>query len=171
MKTSLLLLLSVLTLNPTMAQEKASPLQAFENLVGGTWKADGAWESGIPFKQKKKYKWGLSGKIIKAKTFGIIGEESKEFGLRSEGIRAWSKEASGVKFWEFNIYGNITMGTITIDGSDLYYHYTYDFGRGPTELTDAWIFKSKDRYEFIIGIFKNDKWQKKYLTTEMKRSK
>lgn len=146
-------------------------MQAFENLVGGSWKAEGEWGDGTPFKQHIEFEWGLSQTIIKSKTFGNISTEGNEFGLRNVGIRAWSSEDSVMVFWEFDIFGGITEGTVKAKGKDVYYHYTYDAGQGPMELTDAWIFKDNDTYEFIVGVFREGKWEQQYLSTRMEHSR
>ncbi len=170
MKTLLIILLALLTMNTAKAQEKKPSLQVFKNLVGGTWKGEGTWSDGSPFKLDLEYEWGLSGNLVKSKTFGNISNDGYEFGLRNEGIRVWSEEVPGIVFWEFDIFGGITEGTVMVDGHDIYYHYLYDFGQGPVELTDGWIFKDKNTYEFLVGEYKNGEWKQKYLSTTMKRN-
>lgn len=170
MKTLAIILLAILTISTVKAQEGITSLQTFENLIGGTWEGRGAWENGAPFSQHIMFEWGLSGKMIKVKTYGNVSREGNEFGLRNEGVRAWSEEASTVKFWEFDIFGGLTEGTVDTDGNDIYYHYSYDAGQGPTKLTDAWIYRDKDTYQYIIGIYQNGEWKQKFLSTDMKRN-
>lgn len=169
-RLSLLFFLLVLTFTGAISQNITSSMQAFDNLVGGTWKGEGQWQDGTPFKQHIEFEWGLSGKIIKSKTYANVGEKSNEFELRNEGIRLWSDEASAIIFWEFDIFGGITEGTIDIDAQNIYYHYSYDTGQGSIELTDAWIYKEKDTYEFVVGEYQDGEWKQKYLTTVLKKN-
>lgn len=114
-------------MNTVRAQEGDTSLQTFENLVGGTWEGEGTWSDGNPFKLNIEYEWGLSGNLVKSKTFGNISKDGYEFGLRNEGIRAWSGEASGLVFWEFDIFGGITEGEVEVQGKDHYYRFMYPF--------------------------------------------
>jgi hypothetical protein len=171
MKILSIFLLALFTLSTLKAQDVNPSLQAFENLVDDTWKGEGTWENGSHFVQHIMFERGLSGKIIKVKTYGNVSRGGSEFGLRNEGVRAWSEEASAVKFWEFDIFGGITEGIVDTDGNDMYYHYSYDAGQGPTEITDAWLYRDKDTYQYIIGVYQNGEWKQKYLSTTMKRSK
>ena len=151
------------------AQELHPQLEAFKNLVGGTWVADGEWGDGSPFEQEAIFEIGLSGNLIKTQTWGNISSSDYEKGLRSEGIRFWDASDSTLKFWEFDVFGSAIKGKVMIDGESLYLSYSYDFGSGPMKLTDAWVFISKDEYEFIVGVFEEGEWKQKYISTPIKR--
>ncbi len=152
------------------AQDIQSELTPLKNLIGGTWIADGVWGDGSKFEQKVHFEAGLSGKMIKTKTWGNISASGYEFGLRSEGVRFWDASDSTLKFWEFDVFGSALEGEIMIHGKDLYLSYFYDFGSGPMKLTDAWIYTSKNEYEFIVGVFDEGKWKQKYISTPFKRT-
>jgi hypothetical protein len=169
MKTLSIILLALLTMNTVHAQEGNTSLQAFENLVGGIWEGKGAWSNGTPFHQQISFEWGLTGKMIKVKTYGNVSREGYEFGLRNEGVRMWSEETSEVKFWEFDIFGGVTDGAVETDGDNIYYRYIYETGQGQTELTDAWIHQDENTYEYIVGVYQNGEWIQRYLSTAMKR--
>lgn len=170
MKTLTIILLVILTMNTVQAQNEKNTLEAFENLVGGTWEGKGAWGNGAPINQQITFEWGLSGKMIKVKTYGNVSQEGFEFGLRNEGVRMWSKESSEVKFWEFDIFGGITEGTVDTDGNNIYYRYLYETGQGTTELTDAWIHQDKNTYQYMVGVYQNGEWIQTYLSATMKRN-
>lgn len=108
--------------------------------------------------------------MIKTKTWGNISAEGFEFGLRNEGVRAWSEEESAMLFWEFDVFGGITEGRVKAEGKDLYLHYIYDFGTGPTGLTDAWLYQDEDSYKFVVGVYRNGEWKQKFLSIIMKRT-
>lgn len=170
MKLLPILLLAFVTLNTATIQDGKAPLQAFENLVGGTWEGKGAWEGGTPFNQHITFEWGLAGKMIRVKTYGNIRREGNEFGLRNEGVRMWSAETDTVKFWEFDIFGGVTEGIVDTDGDNIYYHYQYDAGDGPVGLTDAWMYQDENTYHYIVGVYQDEKWKQIYLSTTMTRN-
>lgn len=159
----------LLTALPGYAQEITPELEAFQNLIGGRWIANGNWGSGTSYKQESEFETGLSGKLIKVKTWGNISETDYSFGLRSEGVRYWDESESVLKFWHYDVFGSAATGDVSTNGKDIFLSYLYDFGSGPMKLTDAWIFKSKNEYEFIVGIFEEGEWKQKYLSASFKR--
>lgn len=159
-----------LTSHPVFSQVINPPLSVFENLIGGSWEAKGAWGDGSVFEQKVTFEVGLSGNLIKTKTLGNISASGYKFGLRSEGVRFWDTSDSTLKFWEFDVFGSAIEGEILVDGKDLYLSYYYDFGSGPMKLTDAWIYTSDNEYEFIVGVFDEGEWKQKYISTPFKRT-
>ncbi|MBO6522900.1 MAG: hypothetical protein JJ971_03670 [Balneolaceae bacterium] len=150
-------------------QELHPQLGALENLLGGTWIADGQWGDGSAFKQESAFVIGLSGNMIKSKTWGNISQTEYKHGLRSEGVRFWDASDSTLKFWEFDVFGSGLEGEITIIDKNIYLNYNYDFGSGPMQLTDGWIFISENEYEFVVGVFENGEWKQKYISTPIKR--
>lgn len=101
--------------------------------------------------------WGLNGKIVKVKTY-TTDPKTKEFSLRNEGIRTFNSQTDQLEFYEFDKLGGVTSGSITADGSNIYFEYVYE---GLT-LRDSWIYQTKDEYQLIVGIWKDGKWTKKF---------
>lgn len=160
----------VLTLSALAnAQDLGSKLSPLENLIGGSWEIDTQWGDGTKFKQEITYSWSLSEKMISSKTTGNISKTGYEQGLRSEGVRVWNSTDSTLKFWEFDIFGTITEGTILIDGNNHYYQYSYETGDGIMTLTDGWEFISKNEYTYSVGVFEDGMWTQKYLSGSMMR--
>ena len=102
---------------------------------------------------------GAGNKFFTCTTDGIVDKKTKATGTRSQGIRAWDSETESFKFWEFDVFGEITEGSIVIDGNDIYFIYKYD-GK---IVTDAWMQKNKNTYEFIVGAQNGDKWIDVYV--------
>ena len=165
----LFLAILFLTSHPVFSQSINPPLSAFENLIGDTWKANGAWGDGSVFEQKVTFESGLSGNLIKTKTWGNVSHTGYEFGLRSEGVRFWNSSDSVLTFFEFDVFGSAIDGEIVVDGKDIYLSYFYDFGSGPMKLTDAWLYTSENEYEFIVGVFDEGEWKQKYISAPFKR--
>jgi hypothetical protein len=54
-----------------------------------------------------------------------------------------------------------------VKGNDLYYHYNP--GGGVMKMTDGWIQKDKDTYQYKVGAFENGKWTKLFLDGVFRR--
>lgn len=163
--TLLLSLVSVLA----KAQEK--DISIMDNLIGGTWQAKSSWNDGTPFKLKIEWQQGLTGQILKSKTYGFTDKNYMEFGLRNEGIVAFDQASGKLKFWEFDVFGGITEGQIRNTGKNIYYSYKYETSSGTMELTDGWEYVTQNQYDYIIGQFDWDSavWNNKFLVTTMNR--
>lgn len=153
-----------------IAQTKPEIYSKFEPLIG-KWKGSGEWKDGTKFQQDVVLEFGLDKTIIKTKTYGNISQDNFKFGLRNEGIRAWSDAENELRFWEFDIFGGITEGTCRIMDKDIFYDYEYDFGQGPMDLTDAWIYADKNTYILQVGVYKDGEWTQTFLSVPMKRTK
>jgi hypothetical protein len=149
----------------------ASVFSAHENLVGGTWKAESQWSDGTPFKSHVSYEWALDGTILKTKTFGNIRRDGYEFGLRNEGIRAYDGAHKEMVFFEFDIFGGITSGTIKYDGKNIFYQYSYETGEETMQLTDSWEYQDEDHYDYTVGVYEDGHWKQKFLTSVMTRTR
>ena len=142
MKTLHLIFLIAIT---HLIDAQENPILAFDNLSGDTWISEGKQLGGHDGKTVKEITWGLDGKIIKVKTY-TTDPQSLAFGLRNEGIRIFNSQTNQMEFYEFDKLGGVSKGTVTIDGKNIYYEYSY----GEMLLRDSWIFVSKDEYEYRV---------------------
>lgn len=174
MKT-IILILSIAISSLGYSQNEKTEFHAHQNLIGGIWKSSKAatWDDGTPFKLFITYEESLDGKIIKTKTYGNISEQGYEFGLRNEGIISYNKQENIKKFHEFDIFGGLTSGELKYHIKDIYYTYKYPLEAEDLILTDYLEFIDKDTYDFTVGVYDdvNNRWKKKFLTTQFKRSK
>lgn len=155
------------------SQNDQSKFQAHQNLIGGIWKVDTAWPDGTPHKLFIAYETSLNGTILKTRTHGNTNENGFEFGLRNEGIRCIDKTNNQMMFYEFDVFGGVTIGEIKYQGKNIYYTYEYLSDDDRTELTDGWEFVNNNLYNYKVGIynFETNQWQKIFLNTQIKRSK
>jgi hypothetical protein len=145
-------------------------MDAFETLVGGTWKAEGKWLKGNPFRQEVTFEWSLDHNIIRVKTSSYLDEEGEEFGLRSEGIRAWDSKDNSPKFWEFDVFGEVTTGSCIIeDNGNIHYQYEYVLDGSTSIFRDSWTKLNENTYRYKAGIYEGGKWKSVYLDTTFKR--
>lgn len=146
----------------TMAQNPH--LEAFAPLVNKTWKAEGKWSNGSKFIQEVSFKYDLQKNIVVTNSKGFIDDPQTKFGNRNHGVRMWSNEAGAIKFWEFDVFGGVTEGTVTTENKN--FVYTYDYGG--TIVTDMWEYIDENTYRFVVGVFKDGKWESIYLDTRFK---
>ncbi len=176
MKTIIFIVIMAITsLSYSQSQVEENTFKGHQNLIGGIWKSasDAAWGDGTPFKQHIVYKESLNGQIIKTQTKGNISQQGKEFGLRNESIIFYDKEKNKLKFYVFDVFGSLTSGKIGYQDHDIYYSYKYSGSTSDLILTDCWKFIDKNTYNFTVGVYDetNNKWEKKFLETQFKRSK
>lgn len=133
---------------------KKAVYDAMANLVGGEWNVNGAGVDGSPFNQQVTFEWGAGQAFFTSTTKGIVNKDTKATGVLSHGVRAWDKTTNSMKFWEFDTFGDITEGSVVIDGNDIYFIYEY---QGKI-VTDAWVQKNKNTYEYIVGVRSGGKW-------------
>jgi len=130
------------------AQTKEHVIQAMDNLVGGTWKLEAFWMNGTPFNREHTVTKILNDNIYHVETVGNISEKGYEKGLRIIGLRGWNKEKYSMEYSDADVFGNMVQGEIKIDGLDILYQYEF----GGIIMTDAWIYKGPDLYEYISGV-------------------
>lgn len=142
-----------------------SELSIFNNLVNKTWIAKGQWENNGPdFHQEIQFKYGLENTIVISDTKGFINEAHTQFGHRNHGIRQYDEKSNSVSFWEYDVFGNVTKGTVTSNGKDIIYQYQY----GENLLTDMWKYIDNNTYSYKVGTYTNGKWEHLYLDTVFK---
>ena len=117
-----------------MAQDNS--LTIFKSLENYTWKAEGTWGDGSKFKQEISLKFSLDNKIVIVESLGFTNKEQTEFGLRNHGIRQYDEKLKKIRFWEFDVFGNLTEGTVESEEKNLKYMYDY----GGTFVTEMWIY-------------------------------
>ena len=155
-------LVILLFLMPVALMAQDNSLTIFKSLEKYTWKAEGKWGDGSSFKQEISLKFSLNDKLVIVESLGFTNEEQTEFGLRNHGIRQYDEKSKTIRFWEFDVFGNTTEGTVEIDGKNLKYKYDY----GGTFVTEMWIYKNEQSYDFIVGVYESGEWKQKFLVTE-----
>ncbi len=150
---------------PIIIYTQKNPLEIFNPLVNHTWYAEGKWGDGSQFKQEITFEFSLNNQIINVQSLGFTNTSQTEFGLRNQGIRQYDSKSKKIKFWEFDVFGGLTEGTVEGDNNNLIYKYSY----GETLMTEMWVYKTENSYDFIVGVYENGKWTQKFLETEFKR--
>ncbi|MCL6266175.1 hypothetical protein [Flagellimonas myxillae] len=159
MKTITFLSLLFAGLFHLQAQE---PLSIFQPLMGKTWSAEGSWGNGQKFKQDIIFWFDLNQKLVIVESNGYTNMEQTTYGPRNHGIRQYDEASKTIKFWEFDVFGGVTEGTVIAKGKDIIYTYAY----GETVVTDYWEFVDDNTYNFIVGSYENGEWKQKYLSTQ-----
>ncbi len=161
MKTILILLLIVIA----QAYGQKADLAIFKPLAGHTWKAEGAWGNGGKFKQETKVEFSLDSTLVIVYSKGFTNQKQTEYGPRNHGIRQVDQKSNTIKFWEFDVFGGCTEGTVAADGKNIRYQYQY----GDTVVTDQWEYVDDNTYNFIVGSYEDGQWKQVYLKTQFKR--
>ena len=160
MKKLFLLILLI----PFISKAQENPLEIFRPLENYIWSAEGKWGDGSTFKQDISLEFSLNDKIVKVESMGFTNTEQTELGLRNHGIRQYDEKSNKIRFWEFDVFGTLTEGTVENDGKNLIYRYDY----GGTFVTEMWIYENEKTYGFIVGVYDDGKWKQKFLETEFK---
>lgn len=66
---------------------------------------------------------------------------------RNHGIRQYDESTGEIRFWEFDVLGGVTEGTVTGDGRDLVYEYGY----GDYRIRERLVYRGERHYELIIN--------------------
>ena len=157
--------LAVLLL-PILTYSQTSQLSIFDNLVGKTWQAEGNWSNGSRFFQEIRFEYSLDSAIVTSESIGFVDAEQTKLGKRNHGIRQLDKESNIIRFWEFDIFGGVTMGSVSVEGKNLLYQYDY----GDSKLTDMWEHIDDSTYNFKVGEYLNGHWSQVYLSTQFKQT-
>ena len=147
---------------PWIGFGQTNQLELFNNLVGKTWKAEGNWNDGSKFYQELTINYELDSAIIEVNTIGFVNTDRTEIGDRNHGIRKFDLESGQVLFWEFDVFGGITFGTVMKEENSLIYEYDY----GDAYVTEMWEYVNDSTYNFKIGVRRNDKWEQVFLETQ-----
>ena len=154
----------VILLIPLLGITQNNKLDGFNNLVNKTWVAEGKWADSSPFKQEVSYVYDLNKAIVIANSNGFTDQKHSESGKRNHGIRRYNTKKDQIEFWEFDVFGGLTKGSVITENKNVWYTYTY----GETTITDCWEYINDTTYKFIVGDYKNDTWETIYLQTTFK---
>ncbi|WP_353777403.1 hypothetical protein [Winogradskyella sp. 3972H.M.0a.05] len=152
---------------PLIMAAQDSQLSVFDNLVDKTWYAEGKWGDGSAFKQEVTFEYDLGKAIVTAKSKGFVDAEQTKIGDRNLGIRKFDKSSNTIKFWEFDVFGGVTEGTVMQEGKNIVYQYKY----GTSIVTDMWEYVDDSTYNFKVGSYKDGKWEQVYLSTKFIQKK
>lgn len=144
------------------AQE--NPLSIFKPLEHYIWKAEGKWGDGTLFKQEVSLEFSLHDNIVKVESKGFTDQKQQKFDIRNHGVRHYDQQLKIIRFWEFDVFGTVTEGTVESDAKNLIYRYDY----GGTSVTEMWIYRNEITYDFIVGVYENGQWLQKFLETEFR---
>lgn len=161
-KTKLHILLIVLM--PIIMLSQENKLEGFDNLVDKTWIADGKWSNGSKFKQEIHFSYDLNKAIVISDSKGYTNEAQTEYGNRNHGVRKYNSKEDKIEFWEFDVFGGVTKGTVEFKDKNIFYHYKY----GESIVTDCWEYVDDATYQFTVGSYNDGKWDAIYLQTEFK---
>ncbi len=141
-------------------------LLPFQPLMQGTWKAEGKWKDGKPFKQEINYSWENEGENVKMVTKSYLDTNYSAFGLFSEGTVSWDTITNTITFRMEDVHGNLIEGGIKNNQKSIHYNYEYVAENGmKTYMTDALIWIKPDKYMFKVGVLEKDEWKEVYLET------
>lgn len=149
----------------TLLQGQNKVTELFAPLLGHSWKASGQWGDGSPFYQEIRFESNLEGQMVMAYSNGYVDKDQSVIGQRNIGLRRWDSAQGKFLFWEYDVFGGLTTGTITAIDKSIQYHYSY----GELELTDQWKYIDDNTYGFKVGQWDGKKWTATYLDTTFKR--
>ncbi|MCF8276784.1 MAG: hypothetical protein K9J17_08625 [Flavobacteriales bacterium] len=141
-------------------------LMPFEPLMNATWKAEGKWSDGKPFKQEIEYKWSDGEETVEMKTMSYLDSTFKEFGHFSDGVHTWDTTSNSIQFRIQDVNGKVIEGSIMTKQKTIMYNYAIESENGmKTYMTDALIWIKPDKYMYKVGTMKDDEWEAIYLET------
>ena len=146
----------------TLSFGQDAKLSIFDNLVSKTWKAEGKWGDGSKFVQEITFSYDLDKKIVIAESVGFVDKAQTKLGPRNHGIRQFDTATNTIKFWEFDVFGGLTKGTVFAEGKNIVYQYKY----GNSVVTDMWEYVDDSTYNFKVGSYENGEWKQVYLSTQ-----
>lgn len=141
-----------------LAQE--NPLVVFEPFMEKEWSAEGKWGDGSVFKQELFVKYSLDSTLVLVHSKGFTNQDQSTYGDRNHGIRRFDAASNQLVFYEFDVFGGLTQGTVKASGKDLVYTYDYQ----GTMVTDYWSYIDSNTYGFKVGIY-DGTWQQVFLET------
>jgi len=167
-KTIGVICLTIFAFTTSAQVSKEHAFQAMDNLIGGEWHLKAQFSAKSAMEQDIKVTKILNGSTYLVETSGNIASTGHRYGLRNQGMRGWSKEFSKMEFVEADVFGGFVTGEVAIEGMDILYHYVY----AGQNMTEAWIYKGPNIYEFIVGV-RNDRgqWIEMELNGQVSRKK
>ena len=163
---NLTLLFSFLALPFSILAQGNIMLMPFEPLMNATWKAEGKWKDGTPFKQEVSYSWAEDHESVNMVTNSYLDTTFTDFGKFSDGVHKWDTISNSISFHVKDIHGNVIDGKVRTKVKTIMYEYVYENELGvKTYITDALIWVKPDKYMFKVGTMKDDVWEEVYLET------
>jgi hypothetical protein len=163
---NLALLFSFFVLPASLLAQGNIMLMPFEALMNATWKAEGKWKDGKPFKQEVSYSWSDDEENVNMVTKNYLDTTFTDFGKFSDGVHRWDTISNSIKFEVKDVNGNTIEGTVKTKQKTIIYEYVYENELGvKTYMTDALIWIKPDKYMFKVGTMKDDEWVEVYLET------
>ena len=158
------LILFFLLFIPNNEKQEINKFDAFENLIGKTWIAEGHWADQSKFKQEIRFEYNLNKSIIICKSKGFTNAEQTEYGARNHGIRQFDSELGKIRFWEFDVFGSLTEGTVDFEGKNIIYQYQYH----GSNITDMWEYVNDSLYNFKVGVYNHGTWEQVFLSSQFR---
>ncbi|MCB0641448.1 MAG: hypothetical protein KDC44_07395, partial [Phaeodactylibacter sp.] len=124
-----------------------------------------SWGDGSAFRQEVEFEYALEGMIVLAHSKGFTNAAQNAYGPRNHGIRKYDPDTGEIRFWEFDIYGGVTEGTVIAKDRSILYQYDY----GGDQLTDMWEYLNDSTYQFKVGFYEDGKWTQVFLQTEFQQ--
>lgn len=139
-------------------------LMPFEPLMNATWKAEGKWKDGTPFKQEINYAWSDDNETVELVTKSYLDTSFTTFGVYSQGVIAWDTLTNSIAFKLTETNGNVIDGKVKTKQKTILYEYVLENELGmKTYLTDALIWIKPDKYLLKVGRLEKDEWEDVYL--------
>ena len=134
-------------------------LMPFEALMNATWKAEGKWKDGKPFKQEVSYSWSEDEETVNMVTKSYLDSTFTDFGKFSDAVHTWDTISNSIIFQVKDIHGNVIDGNVRTKVKTIMYEYVLENKLGmKTYMTDALIWIKPDKYMFKVGTTKDDEW-------------
>ena len=134
-------------------------LMPFEALMNATWKAEGKWKDGKPFKQEVSYSWSEDEETVNMVTKSYLDSTFTDFGKFSDAVHTWDTISNSIIFQVKDIHGNVIDGNVRTKVKTIMYEYVLENKLGmKTYMTDALIWIKPDKYMFKVGTMKDDEW-------------
>lgn len=141
-------------------------LLPFEPLMNATWKAEGKWKDGKPFKQDVAYAWSASEQEVSMTTDSYLDSANTKFGRFATGVHVWDSVSNSIRFKITDIHGKVIDGTVVTKQKTIMYKYNYPLPSGEVVgMTDALIWIKPDKYMYKVGTMEGEEWKEVYLET------
>jgi hypothetical protein len=161
---NLLLLATIVALPFSLFAQGNIMLMPFEALMNATWKGEGKWKDGKPFKQEVSYSWSDDEESVNMVTNSYLDTTFTDFGKFSDAVHTWDTITNSITFQKKDIHGNVIDGGVRTKQKTIMYEYTLENELGiKTYMTDALIWIKADKYLFKVGTMKDDEWEAIYL--------
>jgi hypothetical protein len=130
-------------------------LAALERLAG-EWEIDAKWSDGSSLHGRSIYEWGLSKKILTAKSF-VRGDKEYQ---RYESVFAWHPDKKSLYGITFAFDGAISEYLIeSKDENTLHIGWTAVNPDKPPKVRQVLKFLDKDHFQWLVSVKDGDDWK------------